>query len=210
MIINIIRQEPCESKCCILCFTRVSITLYITLYPPSPPTPTPNTLKPFFNSESGCEDRLPVLNSDWDGPQYRHGKLSVGPWSVWPLWDRGGLALYHNCTTISQTEQDSPQYLTHAPKYNICPLYLRICMQTLWHFSYDSIRMHLWIKYVTRSHEMSLNLKFGNLRYLFWYLNHVSTPKNVDVTCLWRLRVWRRPFEKISFKVGTVHWIVFP
>ena len=101
---------------------------------------------------------IAMENCLWDRGLYDHC-----------LWDRGGLALYHNCTTISQTEQDSPQYLTHAPKYNIRPLYLRICMQTLWHFSYDSIRMHLWIKYVTRSHEMSLNLKFGNLRYL-----HVS------------------------------------
>ena len=85
------------------------------------------------------------------------------------LWDCGGLALYHNCTTIRQTEQDSPQYHTHAPKYNICPLYLHICMQTLQHFSHDSIRMHLWIQYMTCSHKMSLNLKSGNLRYL-----HVS------------------------------------
>ena len=29
---------------------------------------------------------------------------------------------------------------------------------------------------------------------LFWYLNHTSTPKNVDATCFWRLHAWRRPF----------------
>ena len=46
---------------------------------------------------------------------------------------------------------------------------------------------------MTHSHEMSLNLKFGNLRYLHvsnlqvllisLILNHVSTSKNVDMTC---------------------------
>ena len=46
---------------------------------------------------------------------------------------------------------------------------------------------------------------------LFWYLNHVSAPKYVDVTRFWRLHVWWRPFwEKTSFKVFTVHWVVFP
>ena len=58
--------------------------------------------------------------------------------------------------------------------------------------------------HVTRSHEMSLNLKFGSLKYcmsqtckfcsLFSCLNHVSAAKSVDVTCSWRLHVWRRPF----------------
>ena len=46
---------------------------------------------------------------------------------------------------------------------------------------------------VTRSHEMSFNLKFGNFRYLhvsnlqvllvILVINHVSAPQNVDVMC---------------------------
>ena len=45
---------------------------------------------------------------------------------------------------------------------------------------------------------------------LFWYLNHVSTP----IFWMWRVfegcMCGRGHFEKISFKVFTVHWVVFP
>ena len=79
----------------------------------------------------------------------------------------------------------------------------------------------IWHHYVTRSHEMSLNLKFGNLRYL-----HVSNLQVLLVIliiksrfCSKKLWTWRvfedclcggAHFEKISFKILTLRWVVFP
>ena len=73
---------------------------------------------------------------------------------------------------------------------------------------------------VTRFHEMSLNLKFGNLRY-----QHVSNLQVLLVvlilkSCFYSKEMWiwrvsegcmcgRGHFEKISFKVFTVQWVVF-
>ena len=73
--------------------------------------------------------------------------------------------------------------------------------------------------FVTRSHKMSLNLKFGNLTYL-----HVSNLQVMLIILILKSRfyfkkmwMWcvfegcmccRRHFEKISFKVLTVHWVV--
>ena len=75
--------------------------------------------------------------------------------------------------------------------------------------------------YVTRFHKMSLNLKFGNLKYL-----HVSNLQVLLVILILKSHIYsqkmwmwcvsegcmcgRGHFEKISLTVFTVKWVVFP
>ena len=88
-----------------------------------------------------------------------------------------------------------------------------VCFTSFWETTpvLFLLLLNIWRKptyltsFVNNSHEMCLNLKFGNLRYL-----HVSnlqvllaflilksrfySKKNMDVTCFWRLHVWQEPF----------------
>ena len=110
---------------------------------------------------------------------------------------------------------------THEP-----PMKERARLETLCLFFFLSVLSWLvcrvWsCQFVTCSHKMCLNLKSGNL----WYL-HVSNlqvllvililkscfySKECGCDAFFEGRVCGKShFEKISFEVFTVHWVVFP
>ena len=70
--------------------------------------------------------------------------------------------------------------------------------------------LHCFI-YVTHSHEMTyLHVSSPQILLIIWYLDHVSAPKNVVWCVFGGCMCGGGHFEKISFNVFTVHWVLFP
>ena len=155
-----------------------------------------------------------MLHSNWEQFSFQpalHGACATQSHSFHPLTIHSSICL--------QTHSHSTDHSLILQAHAIIPLHLYSGKLCIWFCACVCMRecmcacvcvwerrtlITLWnrIEYVTRSHEMSLNLKFGNLRYL-----HVSNLQVLLVILILKsrfyskkcgcdvfLKVWRRPF----------------